>query len=515
MTNLLNPQSSSRRRKCMSVLEHNRAESGATGVSDRAARRKNSERWRMYMPRGVGFALAVCCIGGCTTIGVDDSAHYSADRAADYPVQVVAARFAPEADVDVTNVDYPVLPRGYLPVNVEARASTSGKADGALKGAGRSALECGFESLEAGPYFPFIFVPCAILAVPAGAAIGAWEAAPKADAIAVKQASTGGIRTADYSVLVRSAHAYLAAMSERPVHIASGPEVARSTAAAERSDYPSHPSARGTRLELGLLNIRFEGSGKMDDPLCLHMAARGRKLDAATEKPLRELEHARIIECHAAVEWPEEDGVLFKMALENGQQMLAQRLVDQLYLIYRPTSRPSRPNAENRRIPPYVLAPIIPPAPATYLDLRSLTMKARHIQGWGGMHFVGVANLTPMLSWESFPRPFDLAAGEFSAVTYDLRLYAGEVLRLGVVEPTRLLHEWSGLVEPRHVLSTPLQPCAHYFWTVRARFTLNGVRRVTEWAGAYDTAGGEVAPSYEFYYPFRTPAAVGAVDCWR
>jgi hypothetical protein len=77
-----------------------------------------------------------------------------------------------------------------------------------------------------------------------------------------------------------------------------------------------------------------------------------------------------------------------------------------------------------------------------------------------------------------------------------------------------LLHEWSGLVEPRLAVSTPLQPCSRYFWTVRARFTMNGVRRVTEWAGAYGAAGGEAFPSHEFYYPFRTPAAAGELDCW-
>ena len=50
---------------------------------------------------------------------------------------------------------------------------------------------------------------------------------------------------------------------------------------------------------------------------------------------------------------------------------------------------------------------------------------------------------------------------------------------------------------------------------MRARFLLNGIRRVTEWAGAYDTAGGETDASYKFYYPFRTPGAGPMTGCWN
>ncbi len=46
--------------------------------------------------------------------------------------------------------------------------------------------------------------------------------------------------------------------------------------------------------------------------------------------------------------------------------------------------------------------------------------------------------------------------------------------RVGVYQ-TRTRH-------PEHTLETPLQPNARYFWTVRAHFTLDGMRRASEWS---------------------------------
>jgi hypothetical protein len=79
----------------------------------------------MCLPQLLGVVLAVSGISGCATMSVEDPAYYSSDRAVDYPVQIVAARFVPEADVDAANAEHALLPRGYLPVAVEAEVSTS------------------------------------------------------------------------------------------------------------------------------------------------------------------------------------------------------------------------------------------------------------------------------------------------------------------------------------------------------------------------------------------------------
>lgn len=465
-------------------------------------------RWRLVCLL-VSVTLAIT---GCASRGGVDHDPYVSTGAQDYPVKIIAAPFTPAGDLDVAVSRNNLWLGRYVPVTVET--PTSGKADGALKGAGRGAAECGLASLGAGPYFPFIFLPCAVLAVPTMAVVGAIVAAPKAEVDAVKRSSREPLKSASQAAFAETGRAYLAAMSEQTVSVVPGVEAAEPGAAIGRPDYPRHLKASGTVLELGLLDIRLTGTGKLDAPLCLHMAARGRKLEAATGELIRELEHARTVECRVATNWVKDDGVRLNTAIANGQQMLAEHLADQLYLLYRPPSGRPGSGARVRGVPDYVLAPLSPQAPDIYLDLRSLTKKARHVQGWGGMHFVDIDNLTPTLRWQAFPRPFDPPDGVFSDITYEVRIYTGEVLQLGVAEPATLLHRQTGLVEPDYSVTTPLQPCGRYFWTVRAHFTLNGLRRVTEWAGAYETAGGEVPPSYKYFYPFRTPAATNEVDCW-
>ncbi|MCB1774335.1 MAG: hypothetical protein KDI88_12015 [Gammaproteobacteria bacterium] len=450
------------------------------------------------------------CVSGCATVVENTHAPDLVGRIDDYPVQIVALRFVPPSDIDPAVSQHKLALEGYLPVAVETRST--GKTDAALKYAGMGALECGIRSLGAGVYFPFIFVPCAVLAMPVMAVVGAIEAAPEATVDAVRAFAADNLPGAAHAVLVELARAYLAGVSGRQVEVVEDPKVIAGKGTGDRPDYSPRPDAAGTILELGLLEIRLAGSGKGDEPLCLHMAARGRKFDIATGKLMHELGHARMIECHPSSEWLTEEHLLLATALERGQRILAEQLVDELYLVYRPVAQQQESGSKHRVVPLYVLAPHEPPAPEVYLDLRSITGKPRHVQGWGGLHFVDIDSLVPTLRWEGFPRAFD-GVTDFSDITYDLRLYSGEVVPAGVAEPAVLLHEARGLVEPTYAVATPLKPCSRYFWTVRAGFTLNGLRRVTEWAGAYDTAGGEVSPSYRYFYPFRTAAAHNGPDC--
>lgn len=462
--------------------------------------------------RGCWFGLAGLCLAGCANRLLDDPERVAVDRTGDYPVQVVAARWEGAVEADNAASDRIPMPDGQVPASVET--TTSGRADGALQFAKRGALECGVGSLGAGPYFPFIFLPCAVLAVPTMAAVGALLAAPKADVDAIRQSSDEHLRPPEAVVLAEKARAYLERVAGQPVVLAEGLQTIDGAAAGGLPDYPPQTGVGGTLFELGLREIRLAGSGKREQPLCLYMAARGRKIDAASGRVIGERGIARIVECRPASDWLDADGALFAQALGTGQQMLAEQLADQLYLIQRPQGGLPGPVDNARAVPAYVLAPLSPPAPERYLDLRSLTGLARHVQGWGGMHFVDVDSLSPTFRWEAFPRPFDRPEGAYSDIFYTLRIYAGEVRQLRVSEPATLLHEVTGLVEPVYSLAAPLQPCRHHFWTVRAHFTLDGVRQVTEWAGAYFTAGGEVSPSYRYFYPFRTPPADQAACGW-
>jgi hypothetical protein len=96
-----------------------------------------------------------------------------------------------------------------------------------------------------------------------------------------------------------------------------------------------------------------------------------------------------------------------------------------------------------------------------------------------------VNSIKPVLAWEAFPRPADLASdtnglfARFKSVTYDLRIWSSKQQSDIVGE---LVYVRDALSEPLHQVETPLSRGSWYFWSVRARFELNGHIRVTEWS---------------------------------
>lgn len=99
--------------------------------------------------------------------------------------------------------------------------------------------------------------------------------------------------------------------------------------------------------------------------------------------------------------------------------------------------------------------------------------------------FVEVDSLQPTFRWETFPRPHDFKADKqgmlsrIKNVTYDLKIWRSENNSLSQVIYNRL-----GLPTPSHKIEIPLEPCAKYFWTIRARFELDSQVRVTEWGNS-------------------------------
>ena len=113
--------------------------------------------------------------------------------------------------------------------------------------------------------------------------------------------------------------------------------------------------------------------------------------------------------------------------------------------------------------------------PVVTSGLRPLDPEVRH-------GFSRVDSYRPTLRWESFPRKQDLGADPegrlegIKDVGYDLKIFKEEAGR-----PGRLVYRRDGLSEPAHKLEQSLGSATKYFWTVRARFTVDGKRRVTEW----------------------------------
>ncbi len=131
---------------------------------------------------------------------------------------------------------------------------------------------------------------------------------------------------------------------------------------------------------------------------------------------------------------------------------------------------------------------------------------------WDPTSTLFVDSLQPTLRWEAFPRPEDREAdregllSRISDVTYDLKIWkapAGDpgwrALR-GVVIHLDDAYTRQGLPHPWHELEIPLEPCTKYFWTIRAKFRLDGDLRVIQWAGLTN----ERRLQFQ-YYRFKTP----------
>ena len=117
-----------------------------------------------------------------------------------------------------------------------------------------------------------------------------------------------------------------------------------------------------------------------------------------------------------------------------------------------------------------------------------------------------VDTLRPTLRWEAFPRRKDREldrAGLLSRVqhvSYDLRIW-----RDARDYASQAVYRRDGLPTPSHQVERYLARCATYFWTVRARFELDGHPRVTEWgvttfstSAAKDSGLPEPADRLEF-----------------
>jgi len=53
---------------------------------------------------------------------------------------------------------------------------------------------------------------------------------------------------------------------------------------------------------------------------------------------------------------------------------------------------------------------------------------------------------------------------------------------------------------------TPLVPAAKYFWTVRARFLLDGITRVTPWAQIRGSGFSDLVVLNRYYFGLKTPS---------
>ena len=219
--------------------------------------------------------------------------------------------------------------------------------------------------------------------------------------------------------------------------------------------------------------------------------------------------------------WMENGADSLKAAIDDGLRHLAQEAINRHFLLYYPSASTegalARPVEDTYTlssaiawIPHYSLAPVYPP-----VELK-LGLQDRSV----ALLSFAVVGQQPTFEWESFPRKFDgdLATtgnSRIANVRYEVRIFDAvkdENSERRAMIPNNQVYEANDIGEPFYTIGQALESCAQYFWTVRARFRLDGKERFTHWAAsdAYLIGSGEVnrgrltRPERDYFYPFQT-----------
>lgn len=354
-------------------------------------------------------------------------------------------------------------------------------------------LECmGAVGPGAAPAAVLVCLPLWAAAVAAGSIISATPAEESAEA---KRRATELVSTLQLHEVVRHAgldQARTVGFGLQDIDPTAGP--------AGPDDAPTYAHLAGTLdsvLEINLQRLYPQVmSFEHDVPVYFTMDARLRVLALADLRVLDTVQLSRVTPARTADEWLAGDGARLRADLHKIAHDIAGIALEDL-MVYRPPVASEPAEAREERVPGYALRPISPPIRIEnpfkniFSDaFKTMTCGEDYEGGvtYGWQQRATLPSLQPEFRWEALPRAFDRpegdGAGELQDLRYDFRIFGKD----------GLAYERLGLAETFHVPDSPLDPCADFRWTVRARFRLDGVTRATEWTGAYNTIGGHVDP---------------------
>lgn len=271
------------------------------------------------------------------------------------------------------------------------------------------------------------------------------------------------------------------------------------TAAAESPAYAAlRPVGIDTVLEVAVSEIGFEDSGcgvvtgwnydfcrnKTQKSLIFFMLAQARLVRVADGTELFARQFRYQSPWREAAQWAANDGRLLAEEFEGAYRDLADRINDEALLVT-PIALPTPSIFLPWGDPLFGvcwLAPIYPKVERVSLS-KALLSKPDDMCPRAPMGFGIVDSLRPRLRWSSFPRDLDRAKldsallHKISDVTYDLKIWEIEGC-----ERNKLVYERTSLSAPEHQLENPLKPGQRYYWSFRARFTVNDQPMATHWA---------------------------------
>lgn len=247
----------------------------------------------------------------------------------------------------------------------------------------------------------------------------------------------------------------------------------------------------------------------------LYMLARARlvRVSDGTELFARQFRYASPHRDFAL--WAADGGRILAAEFERAYSELAARINDELLLLA-PFELPNLTSFEALPDNPLYgmcgLVPVYPKAEPTSISEALAISFTSHddLCLMNPIRFGTVDSLRPTLRWSAFPRELDreklpsALLDKIADVTYDLKIWEAERC-----EPGRLVYERTGLTSPEDRLETSLAPAQRYFWSFRARFTVDGRPMATDWAffDAYTCRPGDSALEWwsEKNHRFATP----------
>lgn len=403
-----------------------------------------------------------------------------------------------------------IAPARFTPANnFEAFAvgKTKGATKGAAIGAGLGVAQAAVFAVAGGPLAVFVAPYVALVSVPVlSTSMGALggissvteEEAKSVDALIQKNLKDLNIQTTLAELVAETLH------NDTGRVLAVNDNVGPAAPDAKADYGELAQSGLGRVLEIATTDVGLEGSRKK---LKFFMIVRAHMFQPGSGEPLYDREFVYESDWYDGERWAADNAGLLEAEMRRAYASLAESIVEQVFLL---TDLPLEsnyrdPDQKTQNILPMPgdmacgLAWRLPPrkfSPTVFGDLER--------KNWN--RFPVIATRTPTLEWESFPRVIDKPAryaqllSTVSNIRYDLRIW--KVIRDA---PPQLVYERRALPVPTHTLDQPLESGTRYFWSVRARFDVNGKTRATRW-GCYRTPMLEVSGTH--IKPEASPATL-------
>jgi len=372
-----------------------------------------------------------------------------------------------------------------------------GRVAGAGKGAGSTFISClgqlGNGSCSGdicGAVVILWLGVCGVAGV-VGGVVGAVSAAPGATVRGAEADLTSALNTHTIQTALRDRIATVA--------LASGTTLTVATPAlwhpsGQTTDYrPLASRGIDSVLEVAITKAGTQGEG-INAPVQVYMEAHVRLVRPGDNSEVFAYDFRYQGKRLKLAEWSANQGRPLLQALDDGYTALAAQIYDSVFRLY-PFPDQGAHSAGFMAVA-FGLAPIEPP-------LRGQLTGDKLIGP--SFEWTTVSGLQPTLRWQQFPRESDLQAapaemGRVKNVRYDL-----VIAREHELAPAEIIYQRDGLSSPAHHLITPLAPDTGYFWTVRARFELDGREHVTEWGTTQYLARDWLTSPSRFSYRFKTP----------